>query len=239
MLMMKFEEECILAGSGLKGLHFLASVLVLASAGVFAEDQKLAVVNVSLVFEKYDKVADIQRKIDAKYKEKKEELTKRAADLSKRHKELEQFFSQENQSEPVFDMVQRLRKDQFKFERDLGVLNADIQRDYTRDMREVLTDIRVAVRMTAEKGGFNMVLRSPDTDDPETVNPNEPPNPAQKDGKTYLELTTPQTVAQLVERFNRNPVLFGAQTVDITKDVLTKLNDDYLKRTITGPGVKK
>jgi len=203
-----------------------------------ADEQRLAVVNVSLVFEKYDKVSDIQRRIDGRYKDKKDELTKRAADLGKRNKELEQFFNQENQNEQVFDMLQRLRKDQYRFEKDLTILNKDIQKDYTKDMREVLTDIRVTVRQIAEKGGFNMVLRSPDTDDPETVADNEPVNPAQRDSKTYLELTSPQTVAQLVERFNRNPVLFGAKTVDITKDVLTKLNDDYLKRSITGPGTK-
>jgi len=225
------------------GCRAARTVLLLAACvcvvSTFAADeQRLAVVNVSLVFEKYDKVSDIQRRIDGRYKDKKDELTKRAADLGKRNKELEQFFNQENQNEQVFDMLQRLRKDQYRFEKDLTILNKDIQKDYTKDMREVLTDIRVTVRQIAEKGGFNMVLRSPDTDDPETVADNEPVNPAQRDSKTYLELTSPQTVAQLVERFNRNPVLFGAKTVDITKDVLTKLNDDYLKRSITGPGTK-
>jgi len=199
------------------------------------DDQKLAVVNVSLVFEKYNKVADVQRKIDADTKDKKEELNKRAEDLSKRNKEVEQLYTQQNQSEPVFDMVQRLRKDQYKFERDLAALNMDIQKAYTKDMRDVLTDIRVTVRNIAEKGGFQIVLRSPDTDDPDVKeSADEAPNPAAGDNHTYLEVTSPKTVAQLVERFNRNPVLFGAKTVDITQDVLTKLNDDYLKRSILG-----
>ena len=176
------------------------------------DDQKLAVVNVSLVFEKYNKVADVQRKIDADTKDKKEELNKRAEDLSKRNKEVEQLYTQQNQSEPVFDMVQKLRKDQYKFERDLAALNMDIQKAYTKDMRDVLTDIRVAVRNIAEKGGFQIVLRSPDTDDPDVKeNADEAPNPAANDNHTYLEVTSPRTVAQLVERFNRNPVLFGAR----------------------------
>ena len=203
------------------------------------DDQKLAVVNVSLVFEKYNKVADVQRKIDADTKDKKEELNKRAEDLSKRNKEVEQLYTQQNQSEPVFDMVQHLRKDQYKFERDLTALNMDIQKAYTKDMRDVLTDIRVAVRNIAEKGGFQIVLRSPDTDDPDVKeNAEDTANPAARDNHTYLEVTSPKTVAQLVERFNRNPVLFGAKTVDITQDVLTKLNDDYLKRSIIGGGKK-
>lgn len=227
----------------MKPLYAALACAVLAAAcprGMAEEEQKLAVVNVSLVFEKYNKVADVQRKIDNDTKDKKEELSKRAEDLSKRNKEVEQLYTQQNQSEPVFDMVQRLRKDQYKFERDLGALNMDIQKAYTKEMRDVLTDIRVAVRNIAEKGGFSLVLRSPDTDDPDvkTENPDEAANPAARDNRTYLEVTSPKNVAQLVERFNRNPVLFGAKTVDITQDVLTKLNDDYLKRSITG-GAKK
>jgi hypothetical protein len=42
-------------------------------------------------------------------------------------------------------------------------------------------------------------------------------------------------VAELVERFNRNPVLFGAQTVDITQEVLKKLNEDYQRRSGKAP----
>lgn len=221
-------------------LACVALAAACARPSLAEEEQKLAVVNVSLVFEKYDKVANVQRKIDNDTKEKKEELSKRATDLAKRNKEIEQLFNQENQTEEVFNMVQRLRKDQFHFERDLTALNMDIQKAYTSQMRDVLTDIRVAVRNIAEKGGFQLVLRSPDTDDPDVQpeNTQDAANPAARDNKTYLEVTSPRTVAQLVERFNRNPVLFGAKTVDITKDVLAKLNDDYLKRTITG-GAKK
>ncbi len=220
----------------------LLALAVVLSGGAAAGEQKLAIVNVSLVFEKYDKVPDVQRKIDAGYQEKKDELNKRATELAKRNKDVEQFFNQQTQSEEVFNLVQRLRKEQFLFERDLGALNADIQRDYTREMRAVLTDIRVAVRAVADKGGYDLVLRSPDADDPEVkdADPNQPPSPAARDNKTYLELVAPRTADELVERFNRNPVLFGARPVDITKDVLAKLNDDYLKRSIgIGTGPKK
>lgn len=203
-----------------------------ASAAGEAE-QRLALVNVSLVFERYNKVPDVQRGIDAKYKAQQDELQQRATDLVKRNKELEGLFNQARTEEAVFDMVQRLRKDQFRYERDLGRLNAEIQKDYTKQMREVLSDIRVAVRTVAEKGAFEMVLRSPDTDDPEVSapTPENPASPAALDRRTVLALVEPRTTAQVLERFNRNPVLYGARTVDITQDVLKKLNEDYQKRT--------
>ncbi|HEY3323589.1 MAG TPA: OmpH family outer membrane protein [Planctomycetota bacterium] len=230
-------------GLGISGILAVAICLVLPCSWSHAgqKEQRLAIVNVSMVFEKYDKVSDVQRQIDGKHTAKKDDLSKRGAELSRRNKDLEQNFSQQSQSEDVFDMVQRLRKDQFRFERDLNTLNAEIQRDYTREMRVVLTDIRVAIHATAEKGGFDMVLRSPDSDNPDAPEeaPNGPPNPAARDNKTYLETIAPQSVAELVERFNRNPVLFGAKTVDITQEVIKKLNDEYLKRSLGGASTKK
>ena len=82
-----FRTGCIT----MKPLYAALACAVLAAAcprGMAEEEQKLAVVNVSLVFEKYNKVADVQRKIDNDTKDKKDELSKRAEDLSKRNKEV-------------------------------------------------------------------------------------------------------------------------------------------------------
>ncbi|MCY3021881.1 MAG: OmpH family outer membrane protein [Planctomycetota bacterium] len=210
-------------------------ILSLLSGGCPAGEgeQKLAVVNVSAVFEKYGKVAEVQRQIDAKHKEQKDELQQRATELSKRNKELDELYDKARTEEAVFDLVQRLRKEQFRYERDLARLNVEIQKEYAREMRQVLSDIRVAVRAIAEKGGFELVLRSPDTDDPEVTQtgPDNPAGPSATESKTHLALTEPRTVAQVVERFNRNPVLYGARTVDITPDVLKKLNEDFVRRS--------
>jgi Skp family chaperone for outer membrane proteins len=228
-----------LSGNVFKTSAILLGVLFASLSSVArAEEQRLAVVNVSMVFEKYSKVPDVQRRIDEKFKAMKDELSQRASELERRNKEVAQLYAQDRNSELVFDRVQKLRKDQFKFERELNNLNADIQKEYTRDMRDVLTDIRGMVRAIAEKGNFALVLRSPDTDDPDTVENPEDLNPANAERRTHLELNAPKTVTQLVERFNRNPVLFGAKTVDITQEVLTKLNDDYLRRSILGGGKK-
>jgi Skp family chaperone for outer membrane proteins len=214
------------------GLVLLGCVIAPA-AELAAEEQSLALVNVSFVFEKYDKVPDIQRRMDEVYKARKAELQQRAQDLVRRSKDLEQNFNPQAADEKMFDLVQRMRRDQFIYERDLRKLNQEIQADYTREMRAVLSDIRVMIRSIAEKGGYALVLRSPDTDDPEVTG--DTGNPADRDKKTYLELIEPKTVAQLIERFNRNPVLYGARTTDITQDVLKRLNEEYLKRSIGLP----
>jgi hypothetical protein len=48
----------------------------------------------------------------------------------------------------------------------------------------------------------------------------------------------PKSVAELTERFNRNPVLYGAKTTDITSDVLLRLNNEYTKRAGAGGAQK-
>ena len=221
------------------GVLVLAGALLLAAGGWAGEHpQKLALVNVSLVFEKYDKVPDVQRAIDSKHQAQKDELQKRAQELLERNRELESMYNQAQTEESVFDKVQKLRKDQFHYERELARLNAEIQNEYARRMREVLSDIRVAVRAIAEQGRFDLVLRSPDTRQPGGVrNPRRtiPQIRPRADSRTYLSLVAPQTTAELVERFNRNPVLFGAKTVDITQEVLKKLNEDYRRRSSKAP----
>ncbi|HYF51776.1 MAG TPA: OmpH family outer membrane protein [Planctomycetota bacterium] len=217
-------SKCVLALCTL-----LLSGAALAAGAADRGGQKLAVVNVSYIFENYKKVPEVQRSIDARYDPEKKVLQQKSEDLVKRRRELEQNFSAQQQDERVFDAVQKLRKDTFLFERDMARINYEIQKAYTKEMRDVLTDIRVGIRAVAEKGGFSLVLRSPNADDPE-VDEKAAQDPAAGDRKTMLEMISPKTVAQLVERFNRNPVLFGAQTVDITEEVLLKLNNDYARR---------
>lgn len=201
-----------------------------------ADDQKLAVVNVSFVFEKYEKVKDVQKKIDAIHNVRKNELDVRGKTLQKANTDLSEMYSRSGQSEQLFDAVQGLRKQQFSYERDVAQLNAQIQKDYTREMREVLSDIRQAIKAHAEAGGFDMVLRSPDSDNPAiaTPAPGTMKDPSDRANQTYLQTQDPATVAEVLERFNRNPVLFGSTTVDITKEVLERLNGAFMRRAITG-----
>jgi Skp family chaperone for outer membrane proteins len=210
-------------------LALVAAAAVLPSAR--AADQKIAVVNVSYVFQNYKKVLDVERRINAVHDTEKNSLNQRIKDLSARNKEMQQYFNNDTASVQIFDAVQKLRKDTFLYQRDLDRLNAEIQKSYTKEMREVLSDIRVAIRAVADKDRFDLVLRSPDDDDPEVKGD---AGAEKQDDRTYLEATEPKTVAQMVARFNRNPVLFGAKTVDITQEVLKRLNADFEKKAPGG-----
>ena len=192
-------------------------------------------VNVSLVLEKYDKLPDVERAMEAKHKAQKDELQQRGNELGKRNKELDEMFNQAQPEEAVFEKVQKLRRDTYYYERDLNRLNAEIQKEYTKRMREVLSDVRVAIRSMAEKGGFDLVLRSPYTDEPEAVAaaPGKAAGAETPDKPNQPSPLEPRTTGQVIERFRRNPVLFGAKAVDITEEVLKKLNADYAKRTGT------
>ena len=210
-------------------LLLLAAARLPASEAGARGPQRLAVVNVSFIFENYIKVPDLQRKIDETHKGEENELQQQFKALAQRNKDLEQFAS--DQSESTFDKIQQLRKDQFLFERARRRYDEKIQDEYTKGMKDILTDIRVAIRIIADRDQFDLILRSPDADDPNVTegDKNGPQNPAAGDNKTFLEMNAPQSVAELTERFNRNPVLYGAKPADITKDVLSKLNDEYLK----------
>ena len=203
--------------------------------------QKLAIVNVSFVFEKYAKVADVERRIESKFKAQEEQLKEREQKLANRLDELKPKIDANSPSVEVFDEVQSLRREQFLYEQAAGKLLRERQEYYTKEMREVLSDIRGAIRQAAEKGVFDLVLRSPDSDDPQVAGAlgKTPPNPADADKQTELQRVEPQTALELAERFNRNPVLFGAQTVDITPEVLNKLNADYAKRGSLGKNPAK
>lgn len=229
--------ECALAARrAARGLGLVCAAFVCAAA-LAGDAQKLAVVNVSFVFEKYLLVPDVQRRIDAQHEARKKELEQRGKELADFNRQMEEKYKQAGNSEEVFDLVQKLRKAQYVYERDVANLNEQIQKDYTREMRAVLSDIRQAIRQHAEANHYDLVLRSPDTDDPavKKQDPNKMPDLSAKDKETYLSLTEPKTVMDVLERFHRNPVLYGAVTVDITNDVLSALNTAFMKRSIPKP----
>ena len=192
--------------------------------------QRLAIVNVSYVFSNYKKIADVQRLIDNMEPEEKKYLDLTAKDLKARQEDLAPLLNMANADLNVFDRVQKLRRDQFVYATRLRALNDKIQKQYTKEMRDVLSDIRLAI-VAVSKDRFDVVLRSPDPDEASLVNA-----AAGKTGdkKAVAEMIEPKTTVEVLERFNRNPVLFGRVTVDITHEVLDKLNRDYARRTGVG-----
>jgi Skp family chaperone for outer membrane proteins len=191
--------------------------------------QRLASVNVSYIFENYKKVTDLQRTIDEKFKLDDGKLQLKFKELTQRNKELDPYLNKgdlDSVDPVIFEKVQMLRRDQFQFSRERQQYDENVQKAYTKGMKDILTDIRVAIRTIADVGRFDLVLRSADAEDPQSEGPLLDPSK-----QTYLAALEPKTVAEMTERFNRNPVLFGAKPTDITNDVLKRLNDEYARRS--------
>jgi Skp family chaperone for outer membrane proteins len=99
-------------------------------------------------------------------------------------------------------------------------------------MKDVLSEIRATIRKAAERGKFQLVIRTADGDDPINSDAAEatattldtPNDPA------IREILQPKHTLDLVVRFKRNPVLYGSPLVDLTAEVSKALNDEYARR---------
>src|SRR5690242_995422 len=94
----------------------LTVALIRFNAAVAADPapQKLAIVNVSYIFENFKKVADLQRTIDEQFKLEEGRLQLEFKELAQRNKQLDEFMNKENMDsvDPViFEKIQALRKD--------------------------------------------------------------------------------------------------------------------------------
>jgi Skp family chaperone for outer membrane proteins len=111
---------------------------------------------------------------------------------------------------------------------------------YLDEMKDVLSEIRSAIRKAAEGGKFQLVIRTADGDDP--VNSDEAeaavPTKDNPNDSAIREILQPKHTLDIVVRFKRNPVLYGSPLVDLTAEVSKALNEDYAKRAGGAPGGK-
>lgn len=233
----------------IRGLHLTATLgglLCLAGftpglcAGEpFPVETHVAVVDVSRVFENYKRVNDVERMVEGEFTPRKQAIEKEGQELMASGAELKRMRDgMEGNSPLLFDEVQRFQKRQFLFERKRQNLEEALAVRMREEMRNVLNEIKAAIRKEAERRHIHLVLRSPDAVDPieaETAPGGERnPAPAADDGakkrqKEIKDILAPKTLQELLLRLRRNPVLFGSQTADITAEVLRALNQDYAK----------
>ena len=188
--------------------------------------RRIAVVNVSRVFEAYTKVKDVQEKMKQLFDPEKQAMEKEAHDLKNWNDKL-----QVDPRNPKTDInfvreVQKFELAKLEFEtkgQDLGVKVEERRKD---EMKIVLGDIKNAIRYVGTAEKYDLVLRAPEFD--EIFDPKKPENPDERKN---------ESAAELVRKFRENPVLFFSQGVDVTDKVISKLNDDY-KSTGPGPGPK-
>jgi len=188
------------------------------------ESKRIGIVNVSRVFKAYAKVQDIQNKLKNQYKGQQTEMEQRGNQLkeaSARLKEAQEQVKPENLElqRKLFVQFQDLQMKEFELNLDLRNLREKIEKEKMDQMKQVLKEIRAAIREVAQSERVEIVLRAPEygeSGEPLEVMDDE--NPDQQ---------APKSAAELVRRFRENPVLFFTTGVDITGKVMDKLNNDY------------
>jgi Skp family chaperone for outer membrane proteins len=203
---------------------------VLRAAEPAPAGTRVAAVDVATVFGSYKKVLDVSRQVEASFEKEKKALEEEERKLADSARVIQQQRQQlAGDSDLVFENIQRFQKEEFQFRKKVQTLNEKMEKRLLEEMRDVLREIRAAIRKQAEKGGYHLVLRAPDANDPvETGELDTPAKGEVKPGQeTIKEALTPRHTFELVARFRRNPVLYGAAVVDITKPVLETLNGEY------------
>jgi Skp family chaperone for outer membrane proteins len=187
-----------------------------------AEDanRRIAVVNVARVFNSYQKVGDIQKRLEKLFDPEYNALKKEAEDLQKRKTQIEMDPRAKNNVE-FFQDVQKFEMDKLKHEIRFQNLAKDVEEKRKNDMRAVLNDIKTAIRVVGSAEKYDLVLRAPEFED------EFDPTRAEVKDKENKDRNEPQSAAELVRKFRENPVLFFSTGVDITQKVVDKLNTDY------------
>lgn len=219
-----------------------------APAAQAVEGTRVAVVDVSQVFTHFKKVFDVQQQVDAQFGPQRTEISKLEADLKKQAEEIKMMrdAGKNESSEMLFDAAMKYQRLEFNWRNAQRNLQGATEKEFYQAMRDVLNEIRAAITKEANTRGFAFVLRTADSDD--ALGLKESKAAPEKTEDKIQEMLKPQSTFQLLAKYDKNPVMYGAQAVDITQAVLDSLNKDYEKfllnksggaaKTPAGPALK-
>jgi len=185
------------------------------SAGA-ADDRRIGVVNVSRVFNAYQKVKDVQDKMEKLFESERNNIQKEGLDLKKWQDRLSVETRDPKKDMNLFKELQRFELAKMELDVRFQNLAMDVEKKRKEEMKLVLNEIKAAIRAVGTGEKFDLVLRAPEFED--EFDPNKQANEPQNEM---------QSAAELVRKFRENPVLFFNQGVDVTQKVIDKLNGDY------------
>lgn len=179
--------------------------------------KRIGVVSVSRVFKAYKKVADVQKTLEAEFDPRKRDLEERGKKLKEWESNIKLKGPPGANRERVVE-IQKFELQKFDLEKDFRKLAMDVEKKRMGEMKQVLREIRGAIKAVALAGQYDLILRAPEYD--EEGNPVTPTEEADAKNKA-------KSSAELVRRFRENPVLYYSSGVDVTQTVIAKLNKDY------------
>ena len=177
--------------------------LVLAVGPQFARGStKVAVVNVGAVSEKYAKTADLEAQFDAVRRKLNQERDSMKEKIEKANRSLQEELK------PGTDEFRARRKQVALMEAELQWFveseGQKVEKGLADSLRSIFDDIHAAVREVAQEKGVEIVLAS-----------------------DQLPAETPDSPTQVRQHILLQKVLFWTPGVDLTEDVITKLNARY------------
>ena len=186
---------------------FYAVALVLAVGPRLTHGAtKVAVVNVAAVSEKYAKTADLEAQFDAVRRKLNQERDSMKEKIEKANRSLHEELK------PGTDEFRARRKQIALMEAELQWFveseGQKVEKGLAESLRSIFGDIQSAVREVAQEKGVDVVLAA-----------------------DQLPADTPDQPTQVRQHILLQKVLFWNPSVDLTEDVITKLNARYKAAT--------
>lgn len=181
-----------------------------------AEDAKrIGVVNVSRVFNAYQKVKDVQDKMEKLFNAERSAIEKDGIQLKTWEDKLKLDPRDPKTNLDFFREIQKFDLAKLELDMRFRKLAEEVEKKRKEEMKSVLKDIKVAIASVGASDKYDLVLRAPEFDDDF-----DPTKPAENKNE-------PQSAAELVRKFRENPVLYFSQGVDVTQKVIDALNSGY------------
>jgi Skp family chaperone for outer membrane proteins len=165
-------------------------------------DTKVAVVNVAGVSEKYAKTADLEAQFDAVRRKLNQERDAMKEKIEKANRSLQEELK------PGTDEFRARRKQIALMEAELQWFveseGQKVEKSLAESLRSIYADIQVVVREIAQEKGVDIVLAA-----------------------DQLPAETPDSANQVRQHILLQKVLFWNPSVDLTDEVITRLNTRY------------
>jgi Skp family chaperone for outer membrane proteins len=130
------------------------------------EDKRIAVVNVSDVFSRFDRVKDIQDKLKTEYDPKQSALQAKERQLKTWKETIETTEPMKPKNDRgVFDEKQKFQMALFDLQSEYEKLTMEVETRRKDEMKKILTEITRVIGVIGKMQGYDLVMRAPEYDD--------------------------------------------------------------------------
>jgi Skp family chaperone for outer membrane proteins len=191
--------------------------VAILQGSVCAEDRRIAVVNVSEVFSRFDRVKAVQADLEERYspQQKKLQADERELRTWKERWEQTEKPMEAKGSRRILEQEQKLQQAAFDLQTKYEKLVEEVEKRRKDEMQSILTEIKRVIGIIGKQEKFDLVLRAPEYAGEF--------DPARAGGRRDDDA---MTSSELVRRFRDNPVLYFAPGTEITDLVIDRLNKD-------------